>query len=145
MRDGHCFKKGTKQGVYVIWQDDLRIQSSILETQVAGDDYSNLNLKTDYSIIKLDASKYQIKPEDISPDWNGNGDEPDINSFSFVITKDIKDIDPNDITPFNPGSSDLYGISFFDLKGYNIEHKPEYYEELQELGVYREIEWVDYG
>ena len=145
VRDGHCFKKGTKQGVYVIWQDDLRIQSSILETQVAGDDYSNLNLKTDYSIIKLDVSKYQIKPEDISPDWNGNGDEPDINSFSFVITKDIKDIDPNDITPFNPGSSDLYGISFFDLKGYNIEHKPEYYEELQELGVYREIEWVDYG
>lgn len=145
VQDGRCFKKGTKHGIYVIWQDDKRIKSSILETQVSGDDYFNLNLKTDYSIIKLDVSKYQIKPEDISPDWNGNGPDPDINSFSFVITRDILNIDPEDIKQFVPESSDLYGISFFDLKGYNIEHKPENYEELLELGIYREIEWVEYG
>ena len=90
-------------------------------------------------------SKYLIKPEDISPDWNGNGGEPDINSFCFVITKDILDIDPNDITPFVPGSTDLYGISFFDLKGYNIKHKPVNYEELLEYGIFREIEWLEYG
>lgn len=145
VRNGNYFMDGTKHGIYVIWQDDIRIKSSILETQVAGDDYRDLNLKTDYSIIKLDVSKYQIKPEDISPDWNGNGGEPDLNSFSFVITIDILDIDPKDITPFVPGSSDLYGITFFDLKGYNIEHKPVNYERQLESGIFREIEWLDYG
>lgn len=131
-----CTKNGMKKGIYVVWSDDIRVRNAIVESQVSVDSKGNPVGKICQLAINL--QKYGITAKDIAPDLNG-GAECDINSFCCKIVKDIPHIDPSDISNWEGGSADTYGVEFYNLEGYNIDYMPKDYENGVANGWYPKI------
>lgn len=136
-----CTKNGMKKGIYVVWSDDIRVRNAIVESQVSVD--ASFKPVGKICQLAINLQKYGITAKDIAPDLNG-GSECDINSFCCKIVKDISNIEISDISDWGGGSSDTYGVEFYNLAGYNIEHKPKDYDYLSSLGIYPEISWKEY-
>lgn len=134
-------KSGEKKGIYVVWSDDIRVRNAIVETQASVD--SKEIPVGELCQLTINLKKYDISAKDIAPDLNG-GSECDINSFCCKIVKDIPNIDPNDITDWKGGNSDTYGVEFYNLEGYNIDHKPSNYEIGVTNGWYQVRSWKEY-
>lgn len=134
-------KRGEKKGTYVVWSDDERVKSAIAETQASV--RSNHTIVKKLCLLTINLKKYGITVEDIAPDLNGGG-RPDLNSFCCKIVKDIKSVDENDITEWNGGNSDTYGIEFYNLEGYNIAHKPQDFDNNVANGIYTQLIWKSY-
>lgn len=135
-----CNKKGEKKGIYVIWKNDERILSAIAETQASVRKDGSIVDKLGLCTINL--KQYGISPQDIAPDLNG-GENPDINSFCCKIVRDIVNIKEQDITEWSGGNADTYGIVFYNLKDYNIAHKPKDYDYMLNFGM-PNIQWKNY-
>lgn len=135
------FKSGEKKGIYVVWSDDLCVRNAIAQTQCGAD--SKGNLVGPLCQLAINLKKYGITAKDIAPDLNGLS-ECDINSFCCKIIKDIPDIAPVDIIDWRDGSADTYGIEFYNLDGYNIDHIPTDYEFGVAVGYYQKRSWKDY-
>ena len=135
-------RNSEKQGIYVVWSDDIRVRNAIVETQVRVDFFGNP--VAEICQLSINLKKYGITVQDIAPDLNG---EPkcDINSFSCKIMKDISNIEPADISDWEGGSADTYGIEFYNLEGYNIDYKPTDYESGLANGWYPDIIWKEYA
>lgn len=136
-----CSKSSERKGIYVIWYDDERVKSAIAETQVSA--LFNGTIANELSLFTINLKKYGILAADIAPDLNGAG-VPDINSFCCKIIKDITNIDHNDITKWEGGNSDTYGITYYNLEGYNIAHKPLDFDSFVENKIYAPIVWKEY-
>lgn len=134
-------KASEHKGIYVIWYDDDHVISAIAETQACVRRYSHRVSKL--CLLKINLKHYGITAKDIAPDLNGGG-KPDINSFCCKIIHDIKDIRETDITEWEGGNSDTYGINYYNLKGYNVAYKPADFDQNVELGLSPAIQWKEY-
>lgn len=136
-----CAKNGMKKGIYVVWSDDIRVRNAIVESQVSVD--ASFKPVGKICQLAINLQKYGITAKDIAPDLNG-GAECDINSFCCKIVKDIPHIDPSDISNWEGGSADTYGVEFYNLEGYNIDYMPKDYENGVANGWYPKIVWKKY-
>lgn len=136
-----CTAKGGRNGIYVVWNDDIRVQNAIVGDQVI----VNKKFKQVGNIcrVKINLKEHNISAKDIAPDINRGGNS-DIGASSCKIVKDIIDIKPTDIEDWNIGNSDTYGIEIYDLEGYNVEYKPEDYDAFVQCNFYPKLEWKRY-
>ena len=136
-----CSKATEQKGIYVVWYNDKRVLSTIAETQACAK--SDGSVVNDLYLLSINLKHYGISAKDIAPDLNGGG-KPDVNSFCCKIMRDIKNIRESDISKWEGGVSDTFGIEFYDLEGYNIEYKPKDFDSLVSYGIYHNIEWKKY-
>lgn len=148
LKDGLlCSKDGSskfaeRKGIFVVWNDDLRVRNAIAWEQTCVD--SKSRPVKELCQIAINLKKYGITAKDIAPDLNG-GAECDLNSFCCKIIKDIPNIDSSDISDFGRGNADTFGVRFYNLEGYNIAHKPMDYDYLASIDVYPHISWKEYA
>lgn len=126
------WKAGEKKGIYVVWSDDERIQTYIAQNQAG--------VNGEICRVKMNLKKYEITAKDIAPDLNGDED-CDPNSYCCKIVKDIKHIHPEDIEVWDKKNGDLFGVEYYNLDGYNIEHKPVNYEDGVVMGYFTRRTW----
>lgn len=130
-----------KNGVYVVWSDDMRVRNTIAGEQACVN--SKRQLVGPLCQVAINLKRCGITAKDIAPDLNREA-KCGPNSFCCKIVKDIHGIKASDISDWQVGNSDTYGIDFYDLEGYNIEHMPQDYDYLAAIDIYPQIAWKEY-
>lgn len=136
------------RGIFTIWRDDPQILSSVYSSQLCGS--ASIGEKADdFFLATIHLKDHNITANDVMPDLNGGTDME--YSSNLVILKDILGIPYENISKFTVDNADILGITFKELKDYNIKHKPTDYDKSflikfseEDGGLYRQIDWIEY-